>query len=107
MKSNYQPPPVELEDEAFFADYPDRKAHIRRPTDPLEFLREFRSLGPHEYNRRRVIVARVAPDVARRYQRELLTIPFLAFADETIEDRDDVLLPILDDIMKEARGGPR
>ena len=107
MKSNYQPPPVEFEDEAFFADHPDRKTHIRRPTDPLEFLREFRSLGPHEYDRRRIIVARVAPDVARRYRRELLTIPFLAFADETIEDRDDILLPILAEIMAEARGAQR
>jgi hypothetical protein len=87
----------------FFAAHPDRKTHIRKPADPLEFLAEFRSLGPHDFDRRRIIYARVAPHVAARFNRELMAIPFLAFADETIEDRDDILLPILDEIMREAR----
>jgi hypothetical protein len=90
VKTNRNPPPPVFEDECFFADHPDRKIHIRRPTDPLEFITEFRSLGPHEYDRRRVIIARVAFDVARRFRREFLTIPFLAFADEEIADRDDI-----------------
>ena len=101
------PPSPTFEDEAFFADFPDRKIHIRRPTSHMEFYSEFNSLGPHQYERRRVIVARVSPDVAKRFRRELMLIPFLSFADETIEDRDDILLPILDGIMADARGGKR
>jgi hypothetical protein len=107
MNTNRNPAPPEFEDEAFFADHPDRKIRIRRPTDALEFVTEFRSLGAHDYDRRRIIVARVSPDVARRYRREIIAIPFLAFADEDIADRDDILLPILEDIMQTARGGPR
>ena len=101
------PPPPSFDDETFFVDFPDRKIHIRRPTSPMEFYSEFNSLGPHAYERRRVIVARVAQHVAKRFRRELMLIPFLAFADETIEDRDDILLPILDDIMANASGKPR
>ena len=33
---------------------------------------------------------------------KLLKIPFLAFADETIEDDDDTLFPIVRDIMGDA-----
>lgn len=90
-------------DEAFFVDHPDRKARIRLPKDETELRREFRSLGPHQYARRRILVARVEPVIALRYGQKLMEIPFLAFADETIEDRDDVLLPILDEIMRNAR----
>jgi len=31
-----------------------------------------------------------------------MKIPFLAFSDETIEDRDDILLPIIEEIMLDA-----
>lgn len=93
-------------DEVFFADHPDRKARMRRPR-PGEFAAEFASLGPHAAHRRRIIVARVEPTVARRYRRALMAIPFLAFADEEIADRDDVLLPILAEIMRGAAAEPR
>lgn len=99
------PPPIAFEDECFFADFPDRKIRIRRAFSDKEFEREFRSLGLHSPARRRIIVARVAPHVAKIYKRELIAIPFLAGIDETIEDRDDILLPILDEIMRDARNG--
>lgn len=101
------PPPTAFEDECFFADWPDRKIRIRRTLDDKEFQREFRTLGLHQQARRRVIVARVAPHVAKIYGRELIAIPFLAGIDEEIADRDDILLPILDEIMRDARGGVR
>lgn len=101
------PPPTAFEDECFFADFPDRKIRIRRTFDDKEFAREFRTLGLHQLARRRVIVARVAPHVAKIYGRELIAVPFLAGIDEEIADRDDILLPILDEIMRDARGGVR
>lgn len=99
------PPPTAFEDECFFADFPDRKIRIRRTFSDREFQREFRSLGLHQLARRRVIVARVAPHVAKIYGRELIAIPFLAGIDEEIADRDDILLPILDEMMRDARNG--
>jgi hypothetical protein len=35
----------------------------------------------------------------------ILKIPFLLFGDETVEDRDSILLPILHELMEQARGG--
>jgi hypothetical protein len=32
-----------------------------------------------------------------------MPIPFLLFADETVEDRDDILGPIFHEIMRQAR----
>ena len=60
--------------------------------------------------RRRILLWRV-PKQSPYYDKihqPLLKIPFLAFADETIEDTDDVLLPIIEGIMSEqlhAMGG--
>lgn len=94
---------MEGSDEAFFADHPDRQVRIRKPVSKHEFSSEFRTLGPHRYDRRRVLVARVNPVIAGMYGVRLMPIPFLAFADEEIADRDDILLPILDGIMWEVR----
>jgi hypothetical protein len=50
-------------------------------------------------------VARVNPVSAAQFGRpwmKFMKIPFLLFADETVEDRDDVLLPILSEIMQTA-----
>lgn len=95
-------------DARFFVDHPDRKAHIRNPgkvpmrdrqravhlVDECEL--EFRQLGSHNKDRRRIILFKTDhPD----YLNRILKIPFIAFADETIEDRDDILLPILHGIM--------
>ncbi len=101
-------------DAQFFTDHPDRRARIRLPGGPapyrdrqraVHFLpeseAEFRALGPHNKSRRRILVWR-APADHPTHPNHLFKIPFLLFADETIEDRDDVLLPIIHGIMKQA-----
>ena len=112
------------QDAQFFSDHPDRQARIRLPakeiaTDPRsrqtrvvnESEGEFWSLGAHDYNRRRILVWRIPPDnpYIRKGTNPLMKIPFLAFADEEIADRDDILLPILHSIMTDAKasGGGR
>ncbi len=87
-------------DKQFFADHPDRKARIRTPLDGEERA-AFLSLGAHNSDRRRVIVIRV-PDGP--YKGMLMPVPMLLFGDETLEDRDDILLPVVTQIMLEARG---
>jgi hypothetical protein len=97
-------------DEAWFAERRDRKIRIRLPGKgrapaTSESEEEFRSLGSHPRSRRRIIVATVNPVSAAQFGRpgmKFMKIPFLLFADETVEDRDDVLLPILDEIMRNA-----
>jgi hypothetical protein len=93
-------------DNQFFRDHPDRDYHIRVPIykegEPDEFALAFRSLGPHEKDRRRVIVRRLEPAKVAMFGIKYLPIPFLLFADESIEDTDKVLAPIFDGIMKEA-----
>ena len=76
---------------------------------------EFWSLGPHDKSRRRIIVWRVPDgpqaDLARKRMRlkrnevPLLKIPFLLYADESIEDTDAILLPLIDGIMREVVRG--
>lgn len=88
-------------DEAWFRDHEDRAFHIRRPKASTEFQYEFQSLGDHAYDRRRIIACRGFIPFGPR----IIQIPFLAFADETIEDRDDILRPIVDDMMKDAAKG--
>jgi hypothetical protein len=102
-------------DAQFFAQHLDRRARIRLPGGPapmrdqqraVRYLAEselqFRSLGPHDKSRRRIIAYRTPADHPT-HPNHILQIPFLAFADETIEDTDAVLLPILDGIMRQAR----
>lgn len=106
------------DDKRFFAQHPDRQAHIREPKMVLEVDKqratryvpecdwEFTTLGPHKKGRRRIMLWRV-PATNPYYdpdKRPLLKIPFLAFSDETIEDRDDILLPILHEIMESKKG---
>lgn len=105
-----------MTDEQFFAAHPDRLARIRPPGRQLykdqqrgvrylaECELEFRSLGPHDSSRRRIILWRV-PRENPWYDPDkpaILKIPFLAFSSETIEDRDDILLPIIAGIMANA-----
>lgn len=103
-------------DAQFFADHPDRYAHIRKPRPILvrtpqrsvhyepECRGEFWSLGPHDERRRRIILWRVPKDNVHYDpdNPQILKIPFLAFGDETIEDTDVVLLPIIHQLMLEA-----
>lgn len=93
------PDQAENADKEWFRRFPTRKVRIRSPAMG-EATDEFRSLGPHEPSRRRMIVIRV-PD--GQFRGTLMRIPFLAFADETIEDSDEVLLPIVHGIMLDAR----
>ncbi len=95
-------------DAGFFADHPDRHAYLRRAYDE-ECKGEFWALGEHDPKRRRIILWRV-PEGNPHYEKlskeqggtPLLKIPFLAFADETIENDDKTLLPIVQNIMMEA-----
>lgn len=92
-----------LTDEQFFNVYPDRQARIRMPEPYNEAHKEFHALGDHPSHRRRILLYKLPRDNiyydAKKPQ--ILKIPFLAFADEAIEDRDDVLLPIIRTIMME------
>jgi hypothetical protein len=103
------------EDIQFFTDHRDRYARIRKPKMVLtrspqramyyrpEYEGEFWSLGEHNKDRRRILVWR-APESHPDYDPKsvkILRIPFLLFADETIEDTDAVLLPIIHQIMTE------
>ena len=100
-------------DAQFFQQHRDRRARIRLPgrepyKDQQRFVRyldeaelQFRSLGPHDPRRRRIIAYRTPADHPT-HPNHILKIPFLLFADETVEDTDAVLLPILNEIMKDA-----
>lgn len=98
------------QDQQFFAQHPDRRARIRLPgrephIDKQRSVRylsecelEFRSLGPHDKSRRRIIAYRLPADHPQA-PNHILKIPFLAFSDETIADDDKTLLPIVHEIM--------
>src|SRR5436190_8370866 len=106
-----------MTDEQFFATYPDRQARIRKPEFvqvktksrqvryETECFLEFLQLGAHKRDRRRILLWRVPRDNPWYDPQKppILKIPFLAFADETIEDTDEVLLPIIHKIMEDAR----
>lgn len=95
-------------DEQFFKSFPTRKTMIR-PARDGEYRGEFASLGPHNADRRRVLCWRADPQPG--FSRGMvLKTPMLLFSDEEIANEDSVLLPILRDIMQEARdanGGKR
>jgi len=107
-------------DEQFFKDHPDRQARIRMPKKvpaltPQRAVRmvdesegEFWSLGDHDKHRRRIILWKVPRDRWHMIPNHdgktvpIMKIPFLCYADETIEDDDDTLFPIVRDIMADA-----
>ena len=92
-----------LADEIFFRQHTDRRLHIREPIAG-EYEAEFQSLGMHLVGRRRVIVLKLPRAIRRQTGVEFMPIPFLLRADETVEDRDDILGPIYDELMRaEAR----
>jgi hypothetical protein len=105
-----------MTDEQFFQMFPQRQTRIRKPgldlaKDKQRSVRylsecelEFRSLGQHDADRRRIILYKLPKDnpMFDPDKPQILKIPFLAFADETIEDLDDVLLPIVAGIMENA-----
>lgn len=85
----------------WFAQHPSRKSHIRSPIGK-ESVGEFWQLGPHDSARRRFLLWRVPDEHPMKRQFPLLKIPFLVFSDESIEDDDKVLLPMILEIMKDA-----
>lgn len=101
----------------FFETHKDRQARIREPVPMVqidkqrgarivdEMQGEFWTLGSHDKKRRRILVWKIPKDNpffdAKREQ--LMRIPFLLHSDETVEDRDDVLLPVLHEIMEQHR----
>ena len=96
---------IDKQDVGFFFDHPDRQARIRSPFGD-EMKGEFWSLGEHQKDRRRVLLWRVPQDNPYyRNDRSFLKIPFLLFADETVEDNDAILLPILHEMMNNAKEG--
>ena len=88
-------------DELWFALHNGRQCHIR-VAHPGESEKEFRALGPHHVSRRRVLLWKIPAD-APIGAGKIADVPFLASADETIEDDDKVLLPILAEFMGNAR----
>lgn len=100
-------------DAQFFAQHPDRQARIRLPSkvphrDQQRAVRyldeaeiEFRHLGGHDPKRRRIIAYRLPADHPS-YPNHILKLPMLAFADESISDDDETLLPIVHSIMLQA-----
>ena len=90
-------------DASFFFQRPDRQTHMRNVYQG-ECEAEFRSLGDHLVNRRRILLWRVPKDNPHWNpdRPQILKVPFLAFADEVIEDTDQILLPILHKIMENA-----
>jgi len=90
------PKPVEEDPDAlWFMRFQRRRARIRRPFVG-EAEAEFESLGPHRSDRRRVLVLRGDHGM-------LMPIPFLLFADEEIANEDAILLPIIHQLMVDAR----
>jgi hypothetical protein len=91
----------ERADGTYFRRFPDRFYHIRNAYIG-ENAGEFFSLGDHDKSRRRIILCRADAGQKPLPDNKVMKIPFLAFADETIEDTDDVLFPIVRDIMLDA-----
>lgn len=90
-------------DEQFFRQHTDRQARIRQVHGD-ESNAEFLSLGPHDRARRRIICWKV-PRGSKLAVGKIVKIPFLAFADEAIEDDDRTLLPMIHELMMDAAQG--
>ena len=88
-------------DKNFFCQHLDRKAHIRLPFEN-ECAGEFWQMGEHNRTRRRILLCRCDAQGQFLPEGRVMKIPFLLFADETVEDRDDILLPIIQEIMQGA-----
>jgi len=91
----------ERADGVFFRQHPTRYYHIRNAYKG-ECEGEFFSLGAHNADRRRIILCRVNALQEPLPDNKVVKIPFLAFADEEISDTDEILYPIMRDIMVDA-----
>ena len=89
-------------DKQFFVRNPARMAHIRLPYGG-ECSGEFWSMGDHQRTRRRILIWRIPKD-SPYYDAEkqpILKIPMLTLEGEEIADTDEVLVPLIDTIMRE------
>ena len=98
------PAAAKLADRVWFAAHSGRKLRIRPPIGD-EYREIFRTFGMHEEGRRRVIVCRLPGWQMRRHNVDFARVAMLLYADETVEDTDEVLAPILDELMREAVAG--
>ena len=101
-----------MTDAEWFAANPTRQARIRNPErtpqkDKQRAVRylgecelQFKSLGPHKLEQRRLLIYRVPATEDKPFEYQLMPIPILLFEGEVIEDSDAVLLPMVDEIMK-------
>lgn len=87
-------------DRHFFTANPERQAHIRLPYKG-EAEGEFWALGEHNRTQRRILLWRIPEDNPHfeAAKQGLLKIPLLAYVDEEIADTDEVLLPVIHEIM--------
>lgn len=104
-----------MNDVEFFSNNPLRNARLRLPGKaPFkdkqravryldEFELEYRSLGRHDPKQRRVIVWRLPSDHSAfdPEHPQLLPIPYVLMEGEELTDTDEVLLPVLHQIMSE------
>lgn len=91
-------------DEAFFAQHPGRQCRIRNVIGK-EQEGEFMSLGGHDHDRRRIIAWKVPKGTRSPFDAwvgRIIRVPFLLFADESVRDDDETLLPVLHEIMIDA-----
>jgi len=88
-----------LDDTMFFQKHRDRHARIRMPFGN-EAEADYRQLGYHDPSRRRMLVWKVPPDGPMPGR--IIPIPIITAFDETIEDDDAILLPMLAEIMNDA-----
>ena len=85
------------QDEQFFATHRKRNFHVRAAVVG-EFSREFLTLGPHEPSRRAILMWRIPK--GKPGHGKFAKIPFLKFADESIEDSDEVLSKLWHELME-------
>ena len=100
-------------DVVFFTKHPARKFHIRPPGKVIvidkareahvvdECEQEFRSLGPHRRDRRRVILCRADHRGNPLPDGQIFKLPLLLLDDETIEDEDGTLAAVVFEVMRE------
>lgn len=103
-----------MNDTDWFNANPLRQARIRHPEKRLakdrqravrytdEFAAEFAQLSPHRQSARRVIVWRIPPDnpAYDPDRPQLIPIPYILLEGEEVVDTDEVLLPLVDQIMR-------
>ncbi len=100
-------------DAQFFLEHPNRKFRIRTPLKEMvidkqrgshvvdECEHDFRSLGDHRRDRRRIVLCRADHRGNPLPDGKILKLPILLFADESVEDDDRVLAPLVFQLMAE------